>query len=77
MNIINMPGFTAEVSLHGSATSYASGDYYRRQSADSHAGKVIPAIPACANCDWILERCEQNGWRPRGLCNLCAIGWCY
>ena len=77
MTAMNMPGFTAEASLHGSHSSYAGGDDFGRQSAQSHAGKIVPAIPACANCDWILDRCERNGWRPTGLCNLCAAGWCY
>lgn len=74
---MNMPGFTADASLNRGAARYAGDDYDGRQAAGPRAGKVIPAIPACENCDWILERCEENGWQPRGLCTLCAIGWCY
>jgi hypothetical protein len=73
---MNIPGFTADASLHRSATSYA-GDYYHRQSANSHTSAVVPAIPACKNCDFILENCEQNGWHPRAVCNACMISYCY
>jgi len=38
---------------------------------------VVPAIPACRNCDDILDNCLQNGWRPRAVCNACASGYCY
>jgi hypothetical protein len=69
---MSVPSFTAESSLY---TSYAR---YRQSSpAASGDGGVIPAIPACANCDWILDRCEANGWRPRALCAACAVGNCY
>lgn len=72
MSTIDMPGFTAEASL------YRSSGYYRHgQSADSHAGIVVPAIPFCGNCDYILERCERNGGRPRALCYACEIGNCF
>ncbi|GAB4185272.1 MAG: hypothetical protein Fur006_23510 [Coleofasciculaceae cyanobacterium] len=74
---MNIPGFTADLSLDRSATSYANDGYYRKQSTDSHADTVVPAIPPCENCDFILENCEQNGWRPKGLCNLCATGNCF
>jgi len=69
---MTMPGFTADQSLHTARGRYRSG----RLSA-SRSDAVIPAIPACRNCDWILDQCEKHGWRPAGLCNLCAIGWCY
>ena len=73
MNTKNtVPGFTAEASLYRS-----SAYYHRGQSADSHAATVVPAIPLCGNCDGILDRCEQNGWRPRAVCNACARGYCY
>jgi hypothetical protein len=69
---MSLPNFTAESSM------YASHAQYRQSSsAASGAAGVIPAIPACANCDWILDRCEQNGWRPRALCAACAVGNCY
>ena len=77
MKTLDMPGFTAVASLNDHPGSYAGSDDYRRQVDRSDAGKIVPAIPACANCEWILDRCERNGWRPTGLCNLCAVGWCY
>lgn len=69
---MNMPGFTADAALR-----HNTNDYNFRQSRDTNAGKVVPAIPACANCDWILDKCASNGWKPAGLCNLCAVGNCY
>jgi len=71
MNTMNMPGFTAEQSLRAVRGRHRSG---RRVS--SQMGSVIPAIPRCANCDGILDRCEQNGWRPRAACAACAFGDC-
>jgi hypothetical protein len=71
MNTMKMPGFTAETSLYKTSGRYRGG----RHAIHSHL--IIPAIPACQNCDYILDRCESNGWRPRGLCNLCAVGNCY
>ena len=72
MNTINMPNFTAEASLYRSSGSYRSG-----QSADSRADTVVPAIPFCGNCDYILDRCARNGGRPRAVCRACAIGNCF
>ena len=37
---------------------------------------IVPAIPACRNCDYILQ-CENNGWTPRAVCNACLSGNCY
>lgn len=70
---MNMPGFSADASL------YKTSGYYQ---ADRHAinlptQMIIPAIPMCQNCDWILEQCEIHGWRPRALCHACAVGNCY
>jgi hypothetical protein len=73
MNAGNMPGFTAEKSLYKASGHYQAGRY----AITPPIHTIIPAIPACRNCDDILGRCENNGWNPRGLCNLCAIGWCY
>ena len=72
MNNLKMPGFTADRALHP-----PFGGYRSDQSATPSANAVIPAIPACRNCDSILERCENNGWRPRAVCNACASGRCY
>jgi hypothetical protein len=72
MQAMNMPGFTAERSLQK-----ASGRYRGIRSSASRADAVIPAIPACRNCDYILDRCEANNWRPRALCAACAFGNCY
>jgi len=72
MNTMNMPRFTGESSLYRSRSYYHHG-----QSATSNADIVVPAIPFCGNCDFILDNCERNGWRPRAVCNACAIGYCY
>ena len=72
MNTMNMPGFTAEASLYQS-----SGYCLHGRTAGSHAGTVVPAIPFCGNCDFILDNCERNGWRPRALCAACATGNCF
>ena len=70
---MNIPGFSAETALYKSRHRYRDGKF--RMSA---AGAVvIPSIPACRNCDYILDNCERNGWRPRALCNACAVGNCY
>ena len=69
---MNMPGFNADASL-----TRRAGQFRSRQSRGAKAQAVVPAIPACANCPGILDRCERNGWRPKGLCNLCAFHNCY
>jgi hypothetical protein len=71
MNAMNMPGFTAAQSLHAVRGRYRSG---RRGAGLS--GAVMPAIPRCENCDYILDNCAANGWRPYALCRACAIGRC-
>ena len=72
MNMIKMPGFTAEQSLQGMRGRYRSG-----QLVAVSLNGVIPAIPRCENCDFILENCENNGWRPRAVCNACNSGRCF
>jgi hypothetical protein len=71
MNTVNMPGFTAEQSLHGVRGSYRSG---RTAAVGSDA--VIPAIPRCENCEALLEYCATHGGRPRAACAACASGNC-
>jgi hypothetical protein len=73
MNAMNMPGFTAETSLYKTSRHYQSG----RHAINSPMHMIIPAIPMCQNCDYILEQCELHGWRPRAVCNACARGYCY
>jgi hypothetical protein len=69
---MRLPNFTADSSL------YANRSHYRQRRATAPApGGVVPAIPACANCDDILDNCERNNWRPRAVCNACASGYCY
>ena len=41
------------------------------------AGNVHLKRPACANCPFILDNCERNGWKPAAVCTACAIGNCY
>lgn len=72
MDAMNLPGFNAEKSLGEPRSSYRSG-----RLSGSYSDAVIPAIPACRNCDYILDQCEKRGWRPRALCNACAVGNCY
>ena len=69
---MNIPGFSAETALYKSRHRYRDGKF--RASAGN---VVIPSIPACRNCDYILDNCERNGWRPRAVCNACAAGNCY
>ena len=73
---MNIPGFTAGASLDRNTRSYA-GSYRYGQSSNPQATRIVPAIPFCGNCDDILDRCSQNGWRPRAVCNACAVGDCY
>jgi hypothetical protein len=69
---MTIPKFTAEQAL------YKSSGYYRHgQPAGSHADTVVPAIPFCGNCDYILDRCARNGFRPRALCWACLTGNCF
>lgn len=77
MNAMSIPGFTAEAALYKTSGRYQALHPAHARPAESHADAVIPAIPACRNCDYILERCEANGWRPRALCNACLRGYCY
>jgi len=70
---VNTPGFTGEASLYRSSAAYYGGV----QSAGPLPNGVAPAIPFCGNCDEILERCSQNHWRPRAVCNACAAGDCF
>lgn len=69
---MNLPKFTAADSLYRSTGHYRLGP-----SAILHDGTVVPAIPACRNCDYILDRCAENGGFPRAVCAACARGNCY
>jgi hypothetical protein len=68
-----MPGFTADASIYRTRRHYQAG----RRSRSSPTDMIVPAIPACRNCDYILDQCELHNWRPRALCNACAFGNCY
>lgn len=72
MKTVNIPGFTAEQSLQQVGRHYRTG-----RSGDVQPGAIIPAIPRCENCDFILANCEANGWKPRAVCNACYSGRCY
>jgi hypothetical protein len=69
---MNMPGFRAEASLYRGGGPFRQGPL-----PPSRGDAVVPAIPFCGNCDWILDNCMRNGWRPRAVCNACAVGNCY
>ena len=73
MNAMNLPGFTAEQSLYNTRGQY----HAARQETNSSQSMIVPAIPKCENCDYILDRCEKNGWLPRAVCNACLYGNCY
>jgi hypothetical protein len=68
---MKIPQFTATESLYR-GRSYRS----NWQSADSGNNAIVPSIPPCKNCDDILERCHENNWKPRALCNACASNNC-
>jgi hypothetical protein len=69
---MRLPKFTATDTL------YRSGGRYRHtRSGGSRVDAVVPAIPFCGNCDYILDNCDKNGGRPRALCRACAIGNCF
>ena len=70
---MNIPGFTAEAALSRTVNDFS----FSGSSADRMANAVIPAIPFCGNCDEILDRCEQTGFRPRAVCMACLTGNCF
>ncbi len=63
MNAMSMPGFTADTALYKTNGHYQPG----RHAIYSPGSAIIPAIPRCENCEDILERCENNGWRTHGV----------
>jgi hypothetical protein len=67
---MRIPDFTAERALSPRSRRFTART--RRRAAG-----VMPAIPFCGNCDEILDRCSQNGFRPRAVCRACAIGDCF
>jgi len=69
---MNLPGFSADASIGGRAV-YGVRRLVRRRAATG----VVPARPACSNCDAILDRCAETGGKPRAVCNACATGNCY
>jgi hypothetical protein len=69
---MSVPGFTADWSLQATRGRYRSD-----HPGASRSYAVVPAIPMCRNCDFILDNCEKHGWRPTALCNACAVGNCY
>ena len=68
---MNMPGFTADQSLHAARGRYRSG-----RPAATLSDAFVPAIPRCENCPRILRNCNRTGGRPRALCEACALGHC-
>ena len=68
---MSLPGFTAEASLRTAQR------HYRALRSRRSSGGVVPAIPFCGNCDEILDRCAENGFRPRAVCRACYYGNCY
>jgi len=68
----SFPGFTAEASVYRRWNAY-----FGAESSRPDRNTVTPAIPFCGNCDEILDRCEDNGFRPRALCLACLFGNCF
>ena len=69
---MSLPGFSAEASLRAGRRHYRA-----LRTSRSKRGAVVPAIPFCGNCDEILDRCAENGFRPRAVCRACYYGNCY
>ena len=69
---MTLPSFTAAHSLYAGRGRYRFGRVHQ-----GRADTVVPAIPACDNCDDILDRCADNGGFPKAVCRACAIGRCY
>ena len=70
---MTLPGFTAEAALYTTDSQFS----FSASSARLAANTVTPAIPFCGNCDEILDRCEQTGFRPRAVCLACLTGNCF
>jgi len=68
---MNIPGFTADQSLHP-----VRGRYRSSRPVMGGLSAVVPAIPRCENCDSLLEYCATHGGRPRAACYACAVGNC-
>ena len=69
---MKLPGFNAEVCLRPPRR------YVGREAAGKARSRgVVPAIPFCGNCDYILDHCSRNGFRPRALCLACLTGNCF
>jgi hypothetical protein len=68
---MTMPGFTAEASL-------SVGRSYRGlgRVAEAPVGSVVPAIPYCGNCDYILDWCARLHSHA-AICGACLTGDCY
>ena len=67
---MRIPNFTAERALSRRTRRFTARTRRR-------ASGVMPAIPFCGNCDEILDRCAQNGFRPRAVCRACLEGDCF
>ena len=67
---MRLPNFTADRALAPRSRRFTART--RRRAAG-----VMPAIPFCGNCDEILDRCSQNGFRPRAVCRACLEGDCF
>ena len=70
---MNIPGFSAEASLQTRSSYFRNGQGH---SVAERSDAVIPAIPLCENCEALLEKCAENGGKPRAACNACARGDC-
>jgi hypothetical protein len=69
---MTIPGFTAEVSLSARRSYRGLG-----RIAEAHVDSIVPAIPYCGNCDYILEWCARTHNSHSAICIACATGNCY
>jgi hypothetical protein len=74
MNTVTLPGFTAEESLGAARGRYRSG--WPMSSRAGAVGSVVPAIPYCGNCDYILDWCARLHSHA-AICSYCAGGYCW
>jgi len=68
---MRMPGFAADHALPAGSLRYRD-----RRPSGSHSDAVIPALPPCRNCDYIIEQCEKRGDYHSALCRDCMLGYC-
>jgi hypothetical protein len=67
---MHLPGFAAEASIY-----VAAGTYRAAKLGTSSSNRIVPAIPACQNCDFICDVCIRRRLAC-GACGFCVLGIC-